>query len=110
MPNLNKDRRKQITTATTKRNDDPKKEGRIRESKLFSSSWMLCDYGEKKITHPVLLNNVYVHTHKEKKESLICHDFMRVIVLTVHKSKQEYWRLLLAILKRKQAYTHIIFR
>ena len=30
---------------------------------------------------------------------------MRAIVLTVHKSKQEKWRLWLAILKRKQAYS-----
>ena len=50
----------------------------------------------------MLLNNFDVYTHKEKKkeekkkkrekkkkESLICRDFMRVIVLTVHKSKQE---------------------
>ena len=47
---------------------------------------------KRRITHPVLLNNFYIHTHKErkkKKESLICRDFMRVIVLTVHKSKQE---------------------
>ena len=93
MPNLNKDQKKETTTATTKRNDDSKKEGLIRESKLFPSSWMLCDYGREKITHLVLLNNFYVHTHKEKrkekKEYLICCDCMRVIVLTVHKSKQE---------------------
>ena len=41
---------------------------------------------EEKIAHPVLLNNFYVHTYKEKKESLVCHEFMRGIVLTVHKS------------------------
>ena len=47
MPNLNKDERKQ-TAATTKRNDDSMKEGRIQESKLFSSNWMLCDYEREK--------------------------------------------------------------
>ena len=66
MPNLNKDQRKETTTATTKRNDDSK-EGQIRESvKVILVKLDAVWLWKRKITHPVLLNNFYVHTHKKK--------------------------------------------
>ena len=70
MPNLNKDQRKETTTATTKRNDDSK-EGRIRESvKVILVKLDAVWLWKRKITHPVLLNNFYVHTHEEKKKEI----------------------------------------
>ena len=51
---------------------------------------MLCDYGREN-NIPCAFEQLYVHTHqpktKQKEESFICHDFMCVIVLTVHKSR-----------------------
>ena len=59
------------------------------ENQSYSGQVGCCVIMEEKNNTPCAFNNFYVHTHKEKRESLICHDFMRVIVLTVHKSKQE---------------------
>ena len=70
MSNLKKDQRKQATTATTKRNDDSKKEAWIREFKVILVKLDAVWLWKRKITHPVLLNNFYVHTHEEKKKEI----------------------------------------
>ena len=93
MPNLNKDQRKRTnkrTTATTKRNDDSKKEGRIRQSKLFSTSCIM----EKKITHPVLLNNFYVDTYVTHKEKERIFDLSRFYASDSSYNKQKQTRIM----------------
>ena len=68
MPNLNKDQRKQTNNNNNNKTKWWLQEGgpdtRIKVILVkLDAVWLW----KRKITHPVLLNNFYVHTHKEKK-------------------------------------------